>query len=1263
MDLHRFLADRDMADGRPYVPAKKDEREEKIAIVGAGPAGLTCAYFLAIEGYRVTVFEKLNVLGGMLTVGIPSYRLPREVTEAEIEVIRQLGVEFKTGVEIGRDFTIGQLREQGYKAFFMGIGAHECRRLNIEGEYSEGVYPGVEYLRDINLGSHLSLGDRVAVIGGGNVAMDAVRTALRTGSKNPFIIYRRSMEQMPTHAEEIQECMDEGIEVMTQVSPTRIISENGRVCAIECMRMELGPPDETGRQRPVPVEGSGFTIEVDSVIPAVGQEIEWSCLTDECACRLSEWGTMQVDRTTLQTGDPDIFAGGDAVSGPSTVVEAIGAGRKAAVSIDRFVRGEDLYAGRDRQWTAVGDVEARDAETRERSPMPLLDPEIRKNSFQEVRLGLDKDAVHAETTRCLQCGGCCECYQCVYACKAGAVNFETHSQQPETFTLEAGAVILNPGFKPFDPSGIDFYGYKKIPDVVTSLEYERMLSAGGPFQGHLKQPSSGTEPRSVAWIQCVGSRSTGGCDNGYCSDVCCMYAMKQALITAGHLPEGGEQTVFYMDIRSHGKEFEQYYQYATEQNVRFIRARPHTIEPGPDKSGVSMAYVTEDGSRLVENFDMAVLSIGMEAPADAEEIAQRAGIELTDYNFAKTGSFSPGLSTRDGIYISGSFAGPMNIPTSVAQASSAAAAASKSLASARNTLAREKKYPPEKDIAAQEPRIGVFVCSCGVNIADTIDVTALVEHSRSLPNVVFAENNMFTCSTDTQNMIARAVEENSLNRIVVAACSPRTHEPLFQDTLKEVGLNGYLLEMANIRNHNAWVHKQEPERALDKAKDQVSMAVAKVRKAYPLQDLPVDVIQKALVVGGGPAGLSAALNLADQGCETVLVEKSGRLGGNALNIRRTAKGEDAAAGVEELIGQVESHDRIEVLKNAGLVSANGAVGSFSSEVDVDGEIKNIDYGAAVLATGGRESVPEEYLYGEDERVMTHLEFDKKLADPDGDPARARSAVFIQCVGSRDEKRNYCSRICCTHTMKSAIELKERNPDINVYVLYRDIRTFGTKEEFYTRARELGVLFLRYEPDNKPVVYREDERLMVQADAPILGRQVVIETDYLVLASAIEPNDVSDLVRIFRCATNQDGFLNEAHPKLRPVDMSVDGLFIAGLCNYPDMIEEAISQGCAAASRAGVILSKDRMYLDAVKSFVTEQCDGCALCVDVCPYDAISIVEERVNGYVAKKARTEAALCKGCGACAATCPKQGIVVHSFTMDQIRSQMHAALQGAD
>ena len=849
-----------------------------------------------------------------------------------------------------------------------------------------------------------------------------------------------------------------------------------------------------------------------------------------------------------------------------------------------------------------------------------------------------------------------KCLACEKFCPTGAINFEDKEQ---IVKINVGSMILSTGYDPYDPSGLDFYGYKQIPDVLTSLEYERMLSAGGPFHGHLEKPSDGREPQSVAWIQCVGSRNANQCGNGYCSSVCCMYAMKQAMVTAAHIPGGGEQTIFAMDIRSNGKDFELYYQSAREQNVRFVRARPHTIEPGENNSGVSMTYFTEDGRKVQEKFDMAVLSVGMEASKDIKSLADKTGIALSPYNFAVTNSFNPSSSSREGIFIGGSINRPMNIPTAVAMASSAATEASKALVSAKNTLTRVKKYPPEKNIAGQEPRIGVFVCSCGVNIANVIDVAAVTAYAESLPDVVFVENKMFACSTDTQNMIAKTIVENNLNRIVIAACSPRTHEPLFQDTLKEIGLNGYLVEMANIRNQNAWVHHKEPEKATQKAKDQLRMAVAKVRMAYPLEQMQVDVIQKALVIGGGLAGINSALGLADQGYETVLLEKTDRLGGNAIHLRKTAKGEDVEPILRTLVRQVENHDRIKVLKKAHLLSAKGVVGSFSSQVSVDGRVEEIEYGAAVLATGGRESMPTEYLYGRDDRVMTHLEFDRELTHNAERVGKAKSAVFIQCVGSRDQSRNYCSRICCTHAVKAAIELKERNPEINVYVLYRDIRTYGLNEDYYTKARRLGVMFIRYEPENKPLVFKEGNDLMVQVTDPIVARPVLIDTDYLVLAAAVEPNEVNDLIELFRCATDQDGFLNEAHPKLRPVDMSVDGLFVAGLGHFPKTVEESISQARAAVSRAGVILSKDRMQLDAVRSFVTEECDGCAVCVDVCPYGAIKLTEESVNGQVHKKISTELALCKGCGLCAASCAKEGVQVHGFTTGQLRAQVYAAL----
>ncbi len=852
-----------------------------------------------------------------------------------------------------------------------------------------------------------------------------------------------------------------------------------------------------------------------------------------------------------------------------------------------------------------------------------------------------------------------KCKACEKFCPTGAIKFD---DREEIVSLNVGSVILAPGYKPFDPSPFDFYGYGRIADVVTSLEYERLLSASGPCMGHLVRPSDHTEPKKIAWIQCVGSRNTNRCDNGYCSTVCCMYAIKQSMVTAEHLTgDDLDQTIFYMDIRTHAKESERYLEQARAKGVRFLRARPHSIEPGEGGSGVTMRYAAEDGRIFDEEFDMAVLSIGMEPVDDGRKLADLFGIEIDPHRFAVAGDDNPVQSSRPGVFAVGAFHAPMSIPRAVTEASAAAAEAAKVLLEAKGTLAKEKHYPDERDVDGEDPRIGVFVCSCGINIAGTVDVKAVVDYAKSLPNVVYVENNLFTCAADTQDLISQKIEENGLNRIVIAACTPRTHEALFQDTLKEAGLNAYLVEMANIRNQNSWVHQREPAKATEKAKDQVRMAIAKARRNVSLHRSKIEVVQKALVVGGGMAGMNAALALADQDYETVLVEKSDRLGGNAVDLGRTARGAEIRPMLDKTVERVESHPNITLLKNARLKSASGSVGNFVSEIDADGQSRTVEYGVAVLATGAREAKPDEYMYGRDDRVMTHLEFDRFSRENPGAVRTARSAVFIQCVGSREPRRPYCSRVCCAHSVESALHLKQLNPDMNVYILNRDIRTYGQREELYRKAREAGVFFVHYDLEGKPEVVKEGEDLFVKIFDPVSQRPLKIYADRLVLASAIEPNESKELVELYKCGVNEDGFLNEAHPKLRPVDMSVDGLFVAGLCNYPKPLDEAVAQAKAAAARAAVVLSQKEMQLDAIKSFVTDRCDGCALCLDVCPYRAIALEEfDGDDGSRHKRVRTDSALCKGCGLCAATCPKGGINVHGFTLDQLRAQVHAALE---
>ena len=850
-----------------------------------------------------------------------------------------------------------------------------------------------------------------------------------------------------------------------------------------------------------------------------------------------------------------------------------------------------------------------------------------------------------------------KCGACVKACPTGAISFE---EKPERVTLNVGSLILSPGFKAFSPAQYDYIGYDAMADVVTSMEYERLLSAGGPNMGHLIRPSDGKEPLKVAWIQCVGSRSINRKDKPYCSSVCCMYAIKQAGVTQDHLPKGAsEQTIFNMDVRCHGKEFDRYFEDAKQSGVRFVKARPHTILPGEDGKGVLLAYATEDGRIEEETFDMAVLSIGLEPQEGMDDLARVTGIELDAFGFAKSGKASPMETMVPGIFASGSCKAPMNIPSAVTQASAAASDAASLLKEARGDEAQKKVYPQELSVEGDEPRIGVFVCSCGINIAGTVDVDQVAAHAKTLPGVVYVDNNLFTCSTDTQTLIAETVKEHNLNRVVVAACTPRTHEPLFQDTLRESGLNGFLFEMANIRNQNAWVHKDQPELATEKAKIQVGMAVAKVSRAAALTGEVVNVNQKALVIGGGMAGMQSALELAKQGYPTTLLEQSDVLGGNARDLDETTDGRKVRPILDAMIAEVQNHPAVTIHTGAEVASVSGSVGNFATEVKASSRQFTVDHGVAVLATGAKESVPDEHLFGRDPRVMTHLMFDKAFA---ADPERmggVDSTVFIQCVGSRDENRPYCSRVCCTHTAKKAIELKEKNPAMQVVVLYREMRTFGTQELLYQKARELGVIFMRHTLETKPRVAHEEGRLVVRAFDPVLQRDVAIDADQIVLAAAIESSGSREFAELFKCGTNSDGFINEAHPKLRPVDVSVDGLFVAGLCNYPKSIEESLAQAKAAASRASILLAQENMELDPVKSEVTDSCDGCALCLDVCPYDALTLHEFTQGETVHKRIESDTALCKGCGLCSATCPKEGITVKGFTGDQLWAQVEAAL----
>ena len=660
-----------------------------------------------------------------------------------------------------------------------------------------------------------------------------------------------------------------------------------------------------------------------------------------------------------------------------------------------------------------------------------------------------KYAIDPEACLYLQKGKCGTCQK---VCPTGAINYE---DKEETMALNIGSVIVTTGFQAFNPSGLDQYQHGILPNVVTSLEFERYLSAGGPTAGHITRKSDGKEPEKIAWLQCVGSRDVNKCDNEYCSSVCCMYAVKEAVIAKEHLGRDFQPAIFFMDLRSHGKEFERYYNRAKADGVRFIRSRVHSITEIDDAGTLNLRYVTESGDIIDEAFDMVVLSVGMEASGSTAELAETLGIGLNKYRFVETDDLSPVAASKPGIYVAGVAQGCKDIPQSVMEASAAACSAGISLAAARGNLVQEKEFPAEKQIADEEPRIGVFVCNCGVNIGGIADVPAVVAYAKTLPGVTYAEENLFSCSQDTQNKMVEVIREQNLNRVVVAACTPRTHEPLFQETLRNSNLNPYLFEMANIRNQCTWVHSDNKEIATQKAKHLVKMSVARARLLEPVPELSVAVEKSALVIGGGVAGM-------DRGIESWqtrvfrprLLKKQRSWEARPRDVKHTWQGKDVQAFLSDIVEKVQNHSNIDVILDAEITGTSGFVGNFETEVVAGGKATTVRHGAAVIATGGKAADTDEYLLGKHPGVTRWHDLEH---NPDKLKA-AQSVVFIQCVGSRDDNRPYCSRICCTASVKQALLAKELNPDADVYILYRDIRTFGDREVLYKEARDKGVIF-------------------------------------------------------------------------------------------------------------------------------------------------------------------------------------------------------------
>jgi len=1267
--LKRFVTDQ--VYSRPRVSPDPVEQvyPERVAIIGGGPCGLTAAQDLCKLGYGVTVFEALPVAGGMLRVGVPEYRLPSWIVDREVQDIVDLGVELHLNARVDN---LDDVFAEGFSAVLIAVGAHEGIRLPIPGADLDGVLLNTSFLRDVRLGNAQPLGETVAVIGAGDVAMDVARTALRLGS-DVSVYYRRTRDEATADMDEMRHAEDEGVVFNWQVAPVEILGgSDGRVVGLRCIRTEQGLPDETGRRRPVPIPGTEFTVPCDNVIFSVGQRAGLAFIPESAGVGVTRQQTVAVNPNTLAATRPGVFAAGDVTTGTAFVIDSIDSGHRSAASIHRYLRGEELEPPPKPQLPVVeltraeieGRVERGEIQTQPRVAMSELSAGQRRSTFSEVTAGYTEEEAQAEAARCLACGICSECLSCVYTCEADAID---HDMVEQTREIPIGAVVLAPGYQTFKADQVAEYGWGRYPNVVTALQFERLLNASGPMKGHVRRLSDGQTPRKIAFLQCIGSRDK---THDYCSAVCCMYATKEAIMACEHEPDT-EVHIFMIDMRAFGKGYYEYYRRAKERyGIKYTRCRVSYVREDPATHNLILRYVPLSKKSVVEEtFDMVVLSTGVEVSQDARELGRRLGIELDEHGFCKTPPFRPLATSRAGMFAIGAFREPKDIPESVIDASGAAAAAGEVLSSARWSCTTRADYPPERDVSAEEPRIGVFVCHCGSNIGGFLDVPAVVAYARTLSGVVFAEENLYTCSQDSIQHISEKTRELGLNRVVVASCTPLTHEVLFQDSIRQAGLNPGMFQMVNIRNQCSWVHSEEWEAATEKAKDLVHLGVAKAMHLEPLRRIEIEVQKSVLVLGGGVAGMTSALTLADQGFPVYLVEKSEHLGGNLRHIERIAGWENGSAQdgndgrlvwydpralLTDTVERVESHPLITVYRQCEYQGSSGFAGDFISRVvGPQGEFE-LKHGATIVATGGVEYRGADYGYGKDPRILTQQEYEHYLASGHDLPDLV---VMILCVGPAER---YCSRICCSVAMKNILALQDINPDAQITVLYHDIRTYGFKERLYREARRRGAVFVHYEFDRKPQVLLTNGRLQVWAWEPSLEQELMLEPDLVVLSMpVVAPDGTDELATRLRVSTDLDGFFLEAHVKLRPVDFASDGFFLAGMAHYPKFLDETIVQAKAAAGRAMTIVGRDVLEVGGVVGQVdAEKCVGCLTCIRLCPYDVpqISADFQGVGGILGA-AYIEPALCHGCGICVAECPARAIQLLNYKDIQMQAQIDA------
>jgi heterodisulfide reductase subunit A-like polyferredoxin len=1173
--LKRFIADKERESGEIEPPRMLAEPNgRKVAVVGGGCAGLTCAYHLIRLGYEPTVYEAQKVTGGMLRLGIPDYRLPHEVLQAEIDDIEKMGVVIKTGMRAGKDFQIKELFDQGYEAVFIAVGLHNSIKLNVDGEDADGVMNGVAFLRDAALESPIKLGEKVIVIGGGNVAVDVARSARRLGAKKVDMVCLETRSEMPAHSWEVEEAEDEGVTIHNSWGPLKFNTDNGKVIGVE-LKSCTSVFDAEGKFCPEYDESNRTTMDADAVIVAIGQSADLDFLNGYV--EVGRGISVDENQSTNVTG---VFAGGDVTYGPKMAIDAINSGRMAAWAIDKY-----LNDGKNSAEPPL--IERVDLDTAEyykpddideapRKKLALIPSDERVKDFREIEECYSEEDAKAEASRCLSCGICARCGLCEVVCEANAVRYDDSEKIAE---YKVGSIVLAPGYECFDPSVIDEYGYSQYRDVVTALEFERILSASGPYAGHIQRLSDGKDPKKIAFIQCVGSRDRNH-GNPYCSSVCCMYTIKEAVIAKEHSPEL-DITVYYMDIRAFGKEFDYYYNRAKDEvGINFVRSRVANIERLEGEGGsdqLKLNYTGEDDEIKSDIFDMVVLSTGLVPNHDTLEFAKTLDVNLNEHSYCGTELLTPLDTSRKGVYVCGAFSEPKDIPETIAQASGAAGTAmlytvprSPEEMTSSDAEGGPEMLSPDVWAPGEPPRIGVIVCNCGINIGKVVRVSDVAEYAKNLPGVVISEDALYSCSQDVQERIKKLILENKLNRFVVASCTPRTHEPLFQETLKEVGLNPYLFELVNIREHCSWVHSNEPEKATDKSMDLVRKAVARVAMLEPLEKAKLEIVKSALVIGAGPAGMTAAAALGDLGYKVHLQERTGELGGNLRALHKLPDGSNPQEYLEGLTSKVTNHENITIYRNTEIRDISGHIGHFTTSFkhtpqgSGGPEEELIDDGVIIVATGGMEYQPVEFHHNDSEKVMSMRMFESKLSKNE---VNAKSVVMVNCIGSRSKEYGWCSRVCCNMAIKDAMFYKEKVPDGQVYILFKDIRTYGFKEEYYENASAAGIRFIRYDDDNMPKLELTDSgNLKMIVHDFTTGEELELDPDLCVLSAGIHPDKSNgQLSEMLKVPLNTDGFFLEAHMKLRPVDFYTEGVFLCGLAHSPKNLSESLAQAYGASS--------------------------------------------------------------------------------------------------